>query len=120
MGFTCKNRKHIVKFDFAPLVFILLLALSFKILGGTSSESHLKKIKDNQSIESEYCTFSNNDTRTDIKTALQIKQLLDADYSGITIDRVVLLFISFILIYRSTLFCKRSDTLVSLCVRMDD
>ena len=45
MGFTRKNRKHIVKINFAPLVFILLLALNFKIWGGTSSESHLKKLK---------------------------------------------------------------------------
>lgn len=115
-----RNSKYIARINLVPLVFILLLTLNFKIWGGTYSEGQFKKIKNNQSKELEYCTLSNTDNRVNLKADVEIKQLLDTDFSGIFINCVLLSFIPFIWIYRSELFCKRRDTLVSLCVRMDD
>jgi hypothetical protein len=120
MEFTYRNRKHIARINLIPLVFILLFTLNFKILGGTYSEDQLKKIKKNQSKELEYGTLSNTNNKVNLKIDVEIKQLLDTDFSDIIIDCALLSFIPFIWIYRSELFCNRRDTLVSLCVRMDD
>lgn len=120
MEFTYRNRKHIARIALIPLVCILLLALNFKIWGGTYSEGDLEKNVVNLSKELEHCILSNNDNMEKIKGPIQIKQLLDTGFIGIIINCALLSFIRFISIYRSKLFSIRRYTLVSLCVRLDE
>lgn len=120
MEFAYRNRKHIARITLVSLVCILLLALNFKILGGTYSQGDIKKVIANQLKELEYCILSNNANMENVNDSAQIKQLSDTGFIGIIIDCVLLYFTLFISIYRSKLFCKRRYTLVYLCVRKDE
>ncbi|HEY5586592.1 MAG TPA: hypothetical protein VIK78_19140 [Ruminiclostridium sp.] len=120
MEFTYRNRKHIARIALVSIAFFLLLALNFKIWGGTYSVGDLEKIVINQSKEFEHCILITNDIKGNLKNAVQIKQLLSTGFNGKIIDCVLLSFTSFFGIYRSKLFCERRYTLVSLCVRMDE
>lgn len=120
MEFIYKNIKHIARITLVSLVFILLLALNFKIWDETYSKGHPEEIIVNLSEELGHCILSNNDNMENVKDAVQIKQLLDTGFIGIIIDCVLLSFSHFISIYSSKLFCGRRYTLVSLCIRMDE
>jgi hypothetical protein len=118
MEFTYQNKKHISRI--LLLMVILLLSFNFKIYTRADNEGNLNETIVNQSKEFKYNILSNDDNKEKVKVAVQIKQLLDAVFTGISIDSVTLLFTPFILIYRSKFFFERKDTLVSLCVRMDN
>ena len=120
MEFGYRKRKNITRIAVVSLVFILLLLLNFKELGGTYSQGDLKNILANQLNEFEYCILSNNANIINVNDSAQIKQLTDTGFIGIIIDCILLLFIHSISIYRNKLFCARRYTLVSLCVRMDE
>jgi hypothetical protein len=119
MEYTFRNRKQIARIALVFLVFILLLAWSFKIWGVTDSEGKLSKIVVNQLKTFEYCVLPYNNSAI-VEDSFQIKKLLDTGFNAVSIDFFLLLFAYFTLKYRSKLFIGKRYNLVSLCVRINE
>lgn len=114
-----RNKKYIARIALISLVFIFLLALSFKIFSGNSNKADIKKLRVNNLKVVEYCIPSDS-SKQNVNSIDQNKQLFDIGFTGIIIGSAILLLTYFIRINRGKLFCKRRYTLVSLCVRMDE
>ena len=119
MEFIYNKRKYIASLSFVPLFLTLLLALNFKIWGGINNDGDLEKIIANQTQELDHCLLSNIDNSINVKSATQIKQFLDTELMGAMIDCVIF-FTLLVWIDQSKFFCERRDTLISLCIRMDE
>ncbi len=117
-----KMRRTIAKIILAPLLLILLIALSYKIWGVSYSTGSVEEIVILNATNIEQCIASNATITSEISgsTALrQFIQLLSNSYF-VSVSAVVVNIQAIILLENKGMNQKNNTTLVSLCVRMDD
>jgi len=119
---TYKMRRTITKIILAPLLLILLIALSYKIWGVSYNPGSVEEIVISNATNIEQCIASNATITSEISgsTALrQFIQLLSNNYF-VSLSAVVVNIQAIILLENKGMNKKNNTTLVSLCVRMDD
>lgn len=122
MESTCKSRKRITRSAYIPLVFILFLALNnFTVSSGTSPNSgSLEVITGSQSIVLNHTILTDIYGWEKIKDTYSRKDVKGTGSAGTVDGYIFLPLICLIWRYKSKLFWRRRDTLVSQCVRMDE
>lgn len=120
MKLTYENKKNIARIVLIPLLCIFLMTLNFKIWGETYSKNDLKKTITYQMNESEHSSLSNYDSFENINITIQTNNSYYSGFTGIIVVGIVLSFICCKWLSRGKFLYKRKNTLVSLCVRMDE
>jgi hypothetical protein len=120
MEFAYRNRKCIAQIVLIPLMLILLLALNFKIWGGSYNSGDFEEIIISQSTELNHCILSVGGSRVSVQNTTPIKQLPAVGSPGVAAECAVLPLFRFLRRRGSESSASPQSTLVFLSVRKDE
>lgn len=116
-----KNRSIIARITLASVLLTLFLALNYKMWGVICIEGSFEEkiIVNSESIE--HCLIEQKSTIFNNQSLNNILQCLSDLFVGAVDVSITLALISFtIYLAKGSIYIKIDDTLVSLCVRMDN
>lgn len=120
MEYTYRFRKNIAIISLIPFLLMSLLALNCMMWGVFYGQNSLENTIINQTKDLEHCIITNIINSHNILEPVQVKQLPDTAFSGMIASFILITFTFIQWLYKRNQFSEKVDTLVSLCVRMDD